>query len=134
MYAGKGRDFSDLRRTVDRSSVCKQVILMGHVQYEFVPVLVRQRTLLVAPTHLGSTEARPKTTIEAIVLGKTVIAPNLGPFPYLVEDGVNGLLFQPNSVMTCVRNSLSRCKMDHYSTRVNLAKRFWITLQLSYKC
>ena len=37
-------------------------------------------------------------TMEGLVLGKPVIAPNNGPFPFLVKDKQNGLLFHPDSV------------------------------------
>lgn len=36
--------------------------------------------------------------MEAFVMGVPVIAPDYGPFPYLVEHDINGYLYEPNSV------------------------------------
>ena len=38
------------------------------------------------------------SVMEGLVMGLPVIAPNFGPFPYLVKDRVNGLLYVPDSV------------------------------------
>lgn len=98
IYVGDGPDFSSLQHVVAKSSIRIQIILLGHMEHELLPTLVHQCKLMVSPTHPGSTEARPKTVIEALAGGKLVIAPNFGPFPYLIKDGVNGLLYQSESV------------------------------------
>jgi glycosyltransferase involved in cell wall biosynthesis len=36
--------------------------------------------------------------MESLALGIPVVAPNFGPFPFLVEHQKNGLLFEPDSV------------------------------------
>jgi glycosyltransferase involved in cell wall biosynthesis len=36
--------------------------------------------------------------MEGLIKGIPVIAPDFGPFPYLVKNGVNGLLYQVDSV------------------------------------
>ena len=36
--------------------------------------------------------------MEGIAMGVPTIAPDSGPFPYLVKHGVNGLLFKPDCV------------------------------------
>ena len=36
--------------------------------------------------------------MESLVAGTPVIAPDFGPFPYLVEHNVNGILFEAGSV------------------------------------
>ena len=38
------------------------------------------------------------TTMEGLVMGKPVVAPDFGPFPFLVQHGTNGLLFESDSV------------------------------------
>ncbi len=35
--------------------------------------------------------------MEGLVMGVPVIAPNYGPFPFLVKDDTNGILYEPNS-------------------------------------
>ena len=36
--------------------------------------------------------------MESLVLGVPVVAPDFGPFPYLVVHGKNGLLYRPDSI------------------------------------
>ena len=38
------------------------------------------------------------SVMEGLVMGLPVIAPEFGPFPYLVKDKINGLLYEPDSV------------------------------------
>jgi len=38
------------------------------------------------------------SALEALAMNVPVIAPNAGPFKFMIEDGENGLLFDVNSV------------------------------------
>jgi glycosyltransferase involved in cell wall biosynthesis len=38
------------------------------------------------------------SAMEALAMEVPVIAPDYGPFPYLIENGVNGLLFKVDDV------------------------------------
>jgi glycosyltransferase involved in cell wall biosynthesis len=38
------------------------------------------------------------SAMEGLVMGIPVIAPRFGPFPYLVEDGINGFLYETDSI------------------------------------
>lgn len=46
----------------------------------------------------STNEALGATIVDMLELGKPVIAANVGGIPELIEDGVNGYLFDPNSV------------------------------------
>lgn len=39
-----------------------------------------------------------KAVLEALIMGKPVVAPDYGPFPYIVRDRREGLLFTQDSV------------------------------------
>lgn len=49
--------------------------------------------------------------MEALVAGRPVIAPGCGPFPYLVQHEKNGLLYEPDSVVS-LRECLARVVED----------------------
>ena len=42
-------------------------------------------------------ENMPNTVLEAFTYGKPVIASNLGCFPEIIDNEVNGLLFEPKN-------------------------------------
>ncbi len=67
--------------------------------------------MAVTPTRLGHAESRCKAAIEPIVFGIPVIAPDFGPFPYLIENESNGLLYAPDSVPE-LRDCLVRVLRD----------------------
>ena len=50
--------------------------------------------------------------MEGLIMGKPVIAPNFGPFPYLVEHERSGLLYKADSVEDLGRQ-ISRALDDH---------------------
>lgn len=43
-------------------------------------------------------DAFPNAIVTAMRAGKPVIAPRIGPLPEIVEDGVNGLLYEPGNI------------------------------------
>lgn len=63
-------------------------------------------------------EGCPMTLIEAMALGKPVIASDLGPRPEMVKNGYNGFLYPPHDVnalqrmvMKLIENNVLRYKM-----------------------
>jgi glycosyltransferase involved in cell wall biosynthesis len=61
-----------------------------------------------------SYETFPYSAIEALYLGKPVIASRIGGLPEIVEDGINGLLFNPGDAID-LSQKISRlwAKPDH---------------------
>jgi glycosyltransferase involved in cell wall biosynthesis len=97
-YAGTGPALESLRERVFRFRFAGEVIFLGQVPHEKLGAIIRQAKVLVTPTRSSASEGRCKVVMEGLVLGIPVIAPDFGPFPYLVQHGVNGLLFRIDSV------------------------------------
>lgn len=98
IYIGDGPDLEELKRRVSNHAMEEHVIIPGQVDHHYLPNIIKRCTLAVTPTYRILPEARCKSAVEALVLGKPVIAPDYGPFAYLIKDGVNGLLFKPESI------------------------------------
>jgi glycosyltransferase involved in cell wall biosynthesis len=70
-----------------------RVTLMGYVSDEALPWLYRLCDVFVLPS--VSAESFGITLIEAMAAGKPIVASRIGGVPEIVDDGVNGLLFEP---------------------------------------
>ncbi len=113
VYVGEGKDWDNLREQVDESGFTDDVFLMGKIEHCFLPNIIRKSTLILAPTRPELGEGRCMVVLESLVLGVPVVVPNFGPFPYAVNDEVNGLLFEPGSELSLL-SKLKHVLMDHH--------------------
>jgi glycosyltransferase involved in cell wall biosynthesis len=67
------------------------------IPHDQIPYLIRDCYVVVTPSRSEFSEGRCMAAMEGLVMGKPVIAPGSGPFPFLVKDNQNGLLFHPDS-------------------------------------
>ncbi len=98
VYAGQGRHLDQLREAVRSRGLEDRVSLLGHVPHEELIPLITRSLAVATPTHDDFPEGRCMAAMEALVAGTPVIAPDFGPFRYLIKQGENGVLFSPNSV------------------------------------
>jgi 2-deoxystreptamine N-acetyl-D-glucosaminyltransferase/2-deoxystreptamine glucosyltransferase len=98
IYIGKGPDLQLLEQKIQNEGLQAQIIIMGYIKHELLPSLINQSTVLITPTQSTYPESRCKAAIEGMVLGKPVIAPAFGPFPYVFKHGYNGMLYKPDSI------------------------------------
>lgn len=88
-----------------------------------VPEIVRRaRALLVPSTWF---EGAPRSLLEAYAAGVPVVASRIGGLPELVEDGVTGLLVDPNEPAKWA-DAMARLGGDDEASRMGLeAHRLW---------
>ncbi|MEM7208543.1 MAG: glycosyltransferase family 4 protein [Pseudomonadota bacterium] len=60
--------------------------------------LKRNCDVLACPSKPDFAEGRCMVLLEAMVLNIPVVAPNYGPFPFIVESGLTGVLFNKHNV------------------------------------
>lgn len=111
IFAGDGNARGELRRAIDRQDIETSVELKGMVSHDALPSLISQARLIATPTRSSFPEGRCMAAMEGLVMGKPVVAPEFGPFPYLVVNECNGLLFQPDSVQD-LRAKLTKAIYD----------------------
>ena len=98
VYAGGGGAFEALSLQIKERNLSNKVELLGMVPHDNLAKLIENSTVVVTPTRSDFPEGRCMATMEGLVMGVPVIAPNFGPFRYLVKHAENGLLFKPDSV------------------------------------
>ena len=111
VYAGTGDAAGELQARARRYGVEERVALLGVIPHEELPSRIRKADVVVTPTPRKYPEGRCMAAMEALVAGRPVIAPECGPFPYLVRHETNGLLYEPDSV-TSLRENLARLLED----------------------
>lgn len=107
IYFGDGAAVDELKQRANSSPNAKDIEVLGKAPQNVVFSAVASATASVTPTRSVFPEGRCMTALESLALGTPVIAPNFGPFPYAVNHGVNGLLYEPDQV-----NSLASCMMQ----------------------
>lgn len=71
------------------------VELLGHLQGQALDDFYRKCRFLVLPSTWY--EGFPGVVLEAMIQGKPVVCSKIGGLPEIVDDGVNGLLFDPGN-------------------------------------
>lgn len=110
VYVGDGGGLLPLKARVEREGLSARVKFTGRIPHEQIGSQLGNATVLVTPTRRGL-EGWPMAALEGLALGVPVIAPSAGPFPFMIEDGVNGLLFLSDSVSD-MREKISRLLDD----------------------
>jgi glycosyltransferase involved in cell wall biosynthesis len=97
VYAGGGSDLEELSTRVKALGLQRSVTMLGMVPHNELPTVIQKSKIVVTPTRSSFPEGRCMATMEGLVMGVPVIAPDFGPFRFLVHDQRNGLLFKPDN-------------------------------------
>ncbi|MCJ7459509.1 MAG: glycosyltransferase family 4 protein [candidate division Zixibacteria bacterium] len=93
--AGEG----EMRRYLDayvKQEKLENISFLNFVTSEKLNQLIANSFFTVFPNH--AYHLCPMSILESFAFGKPVIGSNLGSVPELIEDGINGLLFEPKNV------------------------------------
>ena len=106
VLAGKGEMQEQLQARVNELGLTSSVQILGRVDHEKVPALIRSFDIMVMPSVYES-ETFGVAAIEASASGVPVVASRVGGVPEAVIDGKTGLLVPPRDVdalaEACVR-------------------------------
>lgn len=127
VVAGDGPEEISLRRLVSQLGIEDRVELMGRVNYEDIPALVRDCEFFVLPSRI---EAFGIALLEAMAFEKAVLATRVGGIPEFVTDGFNGLLV-PAEDSQALAAKLALLTADG-GLRERLGKNGWATVKRHY--
>lgn len=95
-YVGDGTAETELMNQISKYGLGKNVAIVGTVPHADIGKFIRACYCVVVPTLKISGEGNPKVVVEAMVVGRPVIAPEYGTFKYFIDDYQNGLFFKPD--------------------------------------
>jgi glycosyltransferase involved in cell wall biosynthesis len=121
--SGDGPDLEELKRRIDRNGMSSRVQFAGWTAAEKVPELMRQHDIFLFPSQW---EGYPIALIEAMAAGCAPVASRLpGITDWIIQDGVNGLLFPIGDVRQAAQHLLvllsDRRKLDELRQRAHEA-------------
>jgi glycosyltransferase involved in cell wall biosynthesis len=93
-----GRPFAEILRKEMLPEAGRYIQFKGPVDHSEVPDLISRAQICVFPSHL---ENMPVVWLEAMAMGKAIVASKTGPGPEVLEDGLSGILcdpFDPSSI------------------------------------
>ena len=91
--AGGGELREELEKKAHDCGVSERVVFRGYVPDEDLPGVYQRADIFCQP---GTAELQSLVSLEAMSASKPVVLANALALPHLVEDGVNGYLFEPN--------------------------------------
>lgn len=86
----EGRFSNKLKEVARVENVSDHVIFTGNLDNPFVPLEICD-----IYTHITLAEAISLAILEAMILGKPILATKIGGIPEAITDGVNGILIEP---------------------------------------
>lgn len=87
-------DMERLYKQLGERRMTKAVRLYGLKPPEFIANLMQDGAILIHPALM---DFSPNSVLEAMVAGIPVVASRVGGIPYMVEEGVTGLLAEPGN-------------------------------------
>lgn len=88
----KGRSYVESLKARLTPAVAARVVFLGQIPRPDLPRLMAEASVCVYPSHM---EAMALTLVEALAMGKPIVASRTGPGPEVIEDGVTGVLCNP---------------------------------------
>ena len=94
--AGDGPEYRNLNRMVRASRLQRQVCLLGQVPQARLFAIYPMADLVVLTSR---SEGIPLVLMEAMAHGRLVLAPAITGIPELIQQGKNGFLYEPGSIL-----------------------------------
>ncbi len=95
LIVGNGNDEEYLKNLVSDLNLKDNIEFLGFMSGDQKFSYIKSADILVLPSLW---ESLPIVVLEGMACGKPVVATNVGGIPFLIKDGVNGLLVKPGNI------------------------------------
>jgi glycosyltransferase involved in cell wall biosynthesis len=107
LIVGEGGQREALEQQAAERRIAHRVVFTG--RRDDVPAVTAALDVAVLPSYR---EAQGLTVLEAMALGRPVVASNVGGIPEMIDDGISGLLVPPHDA-PALAAAISRLLLDH---------------------
>ncbi len=90
---GDGPQYENIKNLIQGLSLQDRVFMLGH--REDIPEIIAAINVIVHPSYAN--EGVPQTILQAMAMGKPVVASDAGAIKEVIMDGQTGFLIQPRS-------------------------------------
>lgn len=98
LLVGDGPLKRDLERIFKNHEFDKRVIFAGYVPHDEIPAHLAAMDIVLAPyPRLEFFYYSPLKIFEYLAAGKAVVASRIGQIQEIIQDGINGALFEPDN-------------------------------------
>jgi len=107
VIGGDGVYREHLHQLAAELGVTRHFHLVGPVPWSDVPRFLAMGDIFVLPSTrdaAGNLDGLPTVLLEAMAMGKPIVASNIGGVPLVIKNGVNGLLCPPGDVNALAQN------------------------------
>jgi glycosyltransferase involved in cell wall biosynthesis len=124
ILTGDGVYSNELKLFVQDMGLSKNVIFTGHLSDPFVPLAICD-----IYTHISLADGVPLALLEAMAMGKPIIATNIGGIPEAIDNSINGILVEPceiqiyEGIKRLILNSNMATKMG-YNAKQTVSNKF----------
>ena len=121
-----GNSFTEYLKTYINNDLKNNIELLGPVPHVEIPDYIEKAHVCVFPSHM---EAMPIAWLEALSMGKILIAGDIGPGREAIKNGVTGLLVNPfkiNLLASVIIDVLNNVNSNVYgkAARKDIISRF----------
>jgi glycosyltransferase involved in cell wall biosynthesis len=102
--AGSGPELAALTRLAAEQGVAEAVRLTGRLEPDAMAALYREADLVLNPTRVDN---MPNSVLEAMASGVPVVSSAVGGVPFVIQDGVTGLLVRPDDAQALAEAAIA---------------------------
>jgi len=131
LMVGYGPLKNNLENFVEKQEIADKVFLPGYIEYDNIPFYLAAMDVVIAPyPDYTFFYYSPIKLFEYMAAGKCVIATAIGQIKEVIQDGINGMLFQPGNYDEMLEKTL--LLLQNNSLRETMGKAARKTIEENY--